>query len=52
MARMSDEEFVFNDDVREKKRIARGSHNRRAHAGKGGRVKLSTDYMTKKEIKV
>lgn len=46
---MTDEEYIFRTDTAEKKRTARGSFNRRTHAGKGGRVKMPSDYMTKKE---
>ena len=46
---MTDEEYIFRTDTAEKKRTARGSFNQRTHAGKGGRVKMPSDYMTKKE---
>ena len=46
---MTDEEYIFRTECAEKKRVARGSLNRRSHAGKGGRVKTPSDYMTKKE---
>lgn len=46
---MTDEEYTFRADCAEKKRVARGSANRRSHAGKGGRMKMPSDYMTKKE---
>lgn len=46
---MTDEKFVYISDQKEKKRTARGSHNRRTHAGAGGRVRLPSDYMTAKE---
>lgn len=46
---MTDEEYIFRTDTAEKKRTARGSFNRRTHAGKGGRVRMPSDYMTKKE---
>ena len=46
---MTDEKFSFISDVREKKQIARSSHNRRTHTGKGGAVKFPSDFMTKKE---
>lgn len=48
---MKDETYVFVSDVREKKRTARGSFNRRTHAGKGGTVKLPSDYLTRRELK-
>ena len=48
---MNDEKYVFLQEVREKKIVSRSSHNRRTHAGKGGAVKLPSDYMTRKELK-
>lgn len=47
---MTDEKFVFVSDVADKKRTARGSHNKRSHCGKGGRVRLPSDNMTRKEL--
>ena len=46
---MTDEEYVFHSECADRKRTARGSFNKRSHAGKGGRVKMPSDYMTKKE---
>lgn len=46
---MTDEEYIFRTDTAEKKRTARGSFNRLSHAGRGGRVRMPSDYMTKKE---
>ena len=46
---MTDEEYIFRTECAEKKRVARGSFNRLSHAGRGGRVKMPSDYMTKKE---
>nr|DAZ43374.1 MAG TPA: excisionase [Caudoviricetes sp.] len=46
---MTDEEYVFRSECADRKRVARGSFNKRSHAGKGGRVKMPSDYMTKKE---
>lgn len=46
---MTDEEYIFRTECAEKKRTARGSFNRLPHAGRGGRVKMPSDYMTKKE---
>ena len=46
---MTDEEYMFRSECADRKRIARGSFNKRSHAGKGGRVKMPSDYMTKKE---
>lgn len=48
---MTDERFVFTQDVREKKNIARSSHNKRTHCGKGGGVKMPSDYLSAKERK-
>lgn len=47
---MKDEEYLFHSDVRDKKVTARSARNTRTHNGKRGRVKLPSDYMTKKEI--
>lgn len=44
---MTDEKFVFISDSAEKKRVARGVHNRVTH---GGRVKTSSDFLSKKEL--
>jgi hypothetical protein len=46
---MKDEQFVFLQDAREKKNIARSSRNRRTHNGRRGAVKFPSDYLTKKE---
>jgi hypothetical protein len=46
---MTDEAFVCVEDIRERKRTARGIHNKRTHNGKGGRVKTPSDYLTRKE---
>lgn len=48
---MKDEEYVFRQDSKEKAVTARSARHRRTHNGKGGSVKLPSDYMTKKEIK-
>lgn len=48
---MTDEKYCFVSDVREKKRIASGAYHKRTHAGKGGAVKMPSDYMTAKERK-
>lgn len=45
---MTDEKFTFISDVKEKGSIARSSHNKRTHCGKGG-CKLPHEYLTKKE---
>lgn len=48
---MKDERFVFIDDIRQKKNVARSAHNRRTHNGKRGAVKLPSDFLTAKELK-
>lgn len=48
---MNDIKYTFIQDIKEKKTTARGSHNRRTHAGKGGAVKFPSDYLSKKELK-
>lgn len=48
---MTDEKFVYTQDVRDKKITARSARHKRTHNGKGGAVKLPSDYMTNKEIK-
>ena len=48
---MNDERYSFIEDVRDKKRVARGAHNKRTHCGKGGAIKFPSDYLSKKEIK-
>ena len=48
---MTDEKYIFITDVRDKKRTARGAFNKRSHAGKGGRVRMPSDFMSQKEIK-
>lgn len=48
---MNDERYVFVQDTKEKKSTARSARSKRTHTGKGGSVKLPSDYMTKKEIR-
>ena len=48
---MTDEKYTFVQEVRDRKRVARGAHNKRTHCGKGGAVKFPSDYMTRKELK-
>lgn len=48
---MRDEEYVFFTDCREKKSVAASAFKKRRHNGKGGRVKLPSDYLSKKELK-
>ena len=50
MARLPDEQYEFVQDTREKAITARSARRTRTHCGKGGRVKLPSDYMTKKEL--
>lgn len=47
---MTDEKYTFVSDVIDKKQTARSARSRRTHTGKGGRAKLPSDYMTKKEL--
>lgn len=49
MAMLPDEQYVLFSDTAEKKRVARCSHNKRAHCGKGGSVTFPSDFMSKKE---
>ena len=48
---MKDEKYIYLSDVRDKKVTARSARHKRTHNGKGGSVKLPSDYMTQKEIK-
>lgn len=48
---MTDEKYVLLTDTREKKNVARSASKRRTHNGKGGRVRLPSDHLTKKELK-
>lgn len=48
---MTDEKYVYVQDVREKKRNARGAFHKRTHAGKGGAVKFPSDFLSRKELK-
>ena len=43
---MTDERYTFVMDVKEKKRTARGYHNK---VRQGGKMKLPSDYLTRKE---
>lgn len=47
---MTDEKYLFTQDVRQKKNVARSARNRRTHTGKGGAVKFPSDFMTRKEL--
>ena len=46
---MNDERYVFISDVKERKSVARSARSRRTHNGKGGRVIMPSDHMTRKE---
>lgn len=46
---MTDEKFIFIQDVKEKKITARSSYNRKTHNGKSG-CTLPHEYMSKKEL--
>ena len=48
---MRDEEYVYIQDLKEKKVTARSARHARKHCGRGGRVKFPSDYLTKKELK-
>lgn len=48
---MTDEKYVFTQDVRDKKITARSARSKRTHNGKGGAVRLPSDNMTQKELK-
>ena len=47
---MKDETYAFISDVKEKGSIGRSARNRKTHAGKGGRVRLPHDNLSKKEL--
>lgn len=47
---MKDETYVFISDVKDKKVTARSARNQRTHTGKGGRVRLPSDNISKKEL--
>lgn len=51
MAWYSDEQYSMIQDCREKKSTAASAFKQRTHCGKGGGVKLPSDYMSRKEIK-
>lgn len=48
---MTDEKYVYTQDVREKKITARSAKCARTHCGSGGRVRLPSDYLSNKELK-
>ena len=43
-------ERIFLEDVRDKKNISHSASHKRTHCGKGGRVRLPSDKLTKKEL--
>ncbi len=47
---MKDETFAFISDVKDKKITARSARHQRSHTGKGGRVRLPSDNLSKKEL--
>lgn len=51
MAWYSDEQWEYMQDCKDKSITARSARKTRSHCGKGGKVKLPSDYMTKKELK-
>ncbi len=48
---MEDEKYVYFQELKEKKVTGYSARKKRSHCGKGGRVKLPSDYLTKKELK-
>lgn len=51
MAWYSDEQWDYMQDCKDKSITARSARKTRSHCGKGGSVKLPSDYMSKKELK-
>lgn len=47
---MNDEKYLFFSDCKEKKSIGASSFRKRTHTGKGGRMRLPSDSLTKKEL--
>jgi hypothetical protein len=47
---MKDETYSFISDVKDKKITARSAKHMRTHCGKGGRVRLPSDNLSKKEL--
>lgn len=47
---MKDETYAFVSDVKGRASVARSARNRRTHNGKGGKVRLPSDNLSKKEI--
>ena len=50
MAWMSDEKYEYIQDCKDKKITARSARNKKTHTGKGGRVRLPSDNLSKKEL--
>lgn len=48
---MTDEEYEYTQDCKEKKITARSARHMRTHNGKSGAVKLPSDYLSKKELR-
>jgi len=48
---MKDETYSFISDVKDKGITARSARGRRTHTGKGGKVRLPSDNLSKKELK-
>lgn len=46
---MTDEKFIYRQDVREKSITARSARHKRTHNGKGGSVRLPSDNLSRKE---
>lgn len=51
MSWMSEAEYDFMQDCKDKKITAWSAHHTRTHCGKGGRAKFPSDYLTEKERK-
>lgn len=51
MSRISYEQRVLAQEIKDKKITSRNARHTRTHCGKSGGVKFPSDYMTKKEIK-
>lgn len=51
MPKLSDEQWDMIKDSIDKKNIANSSHNKKSHCGKGGSMKMPSDYLSAKELK-
>lgn len=47
---MKDETYSYIEDVTSRKSTSRSARNRRTHNGRGGRARLPSDYLTRKEL--